>query len=44
MRLNEEQGRIKAELDQQCLQMFGAAAEYLSKGDASTVIEQLLAG
>jgi hypothetical protein len=44
MRLNEEQGRSKADLDQQCLQMFGAAAEYLSKGDASTVIEQLLAG
>jgi len=44
MRLNEEQGRSKADLDQQCLQMFGAAAEYLSKSDASTVIEQLLAG
>jgi hypothetical protein len=44
MRLNEEQGRSKTDLDQQCLQMFGAAAEYLSKSDASTVIEQLLAG
>jgi hypothetical protein len=43
MRLNEEQGRSKADLDQQCLQMFGAAAEYLSKADASAVIEQLLA-
>jgi len=42
LQLNEEQGRTKADLDQQCLSMFGAASEYLSKGDASTVIEQLL--
>jgi hypothetical protein len=42
LQLNEEQGRTKADLDQQCLTMFGTASEYLSKGDASTVIEQLL--
>jgi hypothetical protein len=42
MRLNEEQGRSKADLDQQCLTMFGAAAEYLSKNDASVVIKQLM--
>ena len=44
LRLNQEQGRSKADLDQQCLQMFGAAAEYLSKNDASAVIQELLAG
>ncbi len=43
MRLNEEQGRSKADLDQQCLTMFGAATEYLSKNDASSVIKQLMA-
>jgi hypothetical protein len=43
MRLNEEQGRSKADLDQQCLTMFGAASEYLSKNDASSVIKQLMA-
>ena len=42
MRLNEEQGRSKADLDQQCLSMFGAATEYLSKNDASVVIQRLL--
>lgn len=42
LQLNEEQGRTKADLDQQCLAMFGTASEYLSKSDASTVIEQLL--
>jgi hypothetical protein len=43
LRLSEEQGRNKTELDQKCLEMFGAASEYLSKNDASTVIQQLLA-
>ena len=42
LKLIQEQGRSKADLDQQCLQMFGAASEYLSKADASAVIEQLM--
>jgi len=42
-RLNEDQGRTKADLDQQSVKMFGVVAQYLSKGDASTMIEQLLA-
>jgi hypothetical protein len=42
LQLAEEQGKSKAHLDKQCLQMFGAASEYLSKADASTIIEQLL--
>ena len=44
LNLNQEKGRSKADLDKHCLQMFGAASEYLSKTDASAVIEQLLAG
>ena len=42
LKLIQEQGRSKADLDQQCLQKFGAASEYLSKTDASNVIEQLM--
>jgi recombination DNA repair RAD52 pathway protein len=42
LQLNEEQGRTKADLDKQCLAMFGTASEYLSKSDASAVIEQLI--
>jgi hypothetical protein len=41
--LNEEQGRTAEQLDQQCLDMFGSVASYLSRQDASAVIEQLLA-
>jgi hypothetical protein len=44
LKLNQEQGRSSADLDQQCLNMFGSVAQYLSKADASTVIEQMLAG
>ena len=43
MKLNSEKGCSAAELDQQCLERYGTVAQYLSKGDASTVIEQLLA-
>ncbi len=43
LKLHENQGRTKADLDQQCLEMFGVVAQYLSKGDASVMIEQLLA-
>ncbi len=44
LKLNQEKGRSTADLDQQCLQMFGSVAQYLSKGDASKVIEHLMAG
>ena len=43
LKLNEEHGRTKADLDQQCLEMFGTVAQHLSKADASSVIEHLLA-
>jgi hypothetical protein len=42
LQLNEEQGRSKADLDKQSLEMFGSVAQYLSKSDASAFIEQLL--
>ena len=44
LKLNSEKGRSAAELDQQCLERYGTVAQYLSKADASAVIEQLLAG
>ena len=44
MKLNSEKSRSAAELDQQCLERYGTVAQYLSKADASAVIEQLLAG
>ena len=43
MTLNNKMGRNKSDLDQQCLSMFGTAAQYLSKNDASTIIDHLLA-
>jgi len=42
-RLNAEIGRASAELDKQCLAKFGTVAQFLSKGDASAMIEHLLA-
>ena len=44
LRLNQGQGRSTAELDQKCLERYGTVTQYLSRGDASAVIEQLLAG
>jgi hypothetical protein len=44
LKLNQEQGRSTADLDQKCLECYGTVAQYLSKGDASAVIKQLLAG
>ena len=35
-------GRGNGDLDKQCLAMFGTVAQFLSKGDASTLIEHLL--
>ncbi len=43
MRLNEDLGRSKAELDAHCLEGFGTVAQYLSKTDASALIDYLLA-
>ncbi len=42
MRLNEELGKSKAEVDEHCLKAFGSVAEYLSKADASILISQML--
>jgi hypothetical protein len=42
LKLNENQGRTRADLDQQCLEMFGTVAQHLSRSDASAVIEHLL--
>ena len=41
--LSENQGRTKADLDKQAVEMFGTVAQFLSKGDASRLIEHLLA-
>jgi len=43
IQLNDKMGRNKSDLDQQCISMFGTAAQYLSKNDASSIIEHLLA-
>jgi hypothetical protein len=43
MRLNEDLGRSKADLDAHCLEGFGTVAQYLSKTDASALIDHLLA-
>ena len=42
-KLNAGIGKGNAELDKQCLAMFGTVAQFLSKGDASAMIEHLLA-
>lgn len=42
-KLNEEQGRTSADLDKQCLAMYGTVAQHLSKTDASSVIQSLTA-
>jgi hypothetical protein len=41
--LSEGQGQTKADLDKNCVEVFGTVAQYLSKGDASAMIEHLLA-
>jgi hypothetical protein len=43
IRLNEDLGRSKADLDEHCLEGFGTVAQYLSKTDASALIDHLLA-
>ena len=42
VKLSEDQGRTKGELDKQSVEMFGTVAQYLSKSDASAMIEHLL--
>lgn len=42
MRLADEAGRSKEELDQETLQMFGSAVRFISKIDASVYIDHLL--
>ena len=42
-RLNEDMGKNSADLNKKCLEMFGTVAQFLSKGDASAMIEHLLA-
>jgi hypothetical protein len=42
MRLADEAGRSKEELDQEAIQMFGSAVQFLSKADASSYIDHLL--
>ena len=42
LKLNENAGRTKDDLDKQSIEIFGAGSQYLSKGDASAMIENLL--
>lgn len=42
-KLNEDLGRTTADLDKQCLAMFGTVTQHLSRQDASRVIQQLTA-
>ena len=42
LKLNEDHGRTKDDLDKQVQEIFGVSAQYLSKGDASAMIENLL--
>ena len=42
LQLNDELGRSKEEIDQQAVQMFGSVVQFLSKSDASALIEHLL--
>ncbi len=43
MHLADELGKNKADLDAHCLESFGTVAQYLSKTDASALIDHLLA-
>jgi hypothetical protein len=42
VRLADEAGLSKSDIDQQTLQMFGSTVQFLCKADASAYIEQLL--
>jgi hypothetical protein len=40
MRLATDRGLTKQELDAHCINVFGVAANYLSKKEASTIIDE----
>ena len=42
LKLGEKRGRSLDELDQHCLDSFGSVVQYLSKNDASSLIQQML--
>jgi len=42
LKLGEERGRNLDELDRYCLESFGSVVQYLSKNDASNLIQQML--
>lgn len=42
-RLNEDMGKNSADLDKMAVAMFGTKSQFLSKGDASKMIEHLMA-
>jgi recombination DNA repair RAD52 pathway protein len=42
LRLNDEAGRSREDLDSQSLEMFGVVAQHLNKKDASALIEHLI--
>ena len=42
LRLNDEAGRNKDDLDKYCLEVYGTVSQHLSKADASALIENLL--
>ena len=42
LRLNEETGRTRQELDSMTLKLFGVVPQYLTKSDASALIQNLL--
>jgi hypothetical protein len=42
LKLGEERGRSLDELDHDCLESFGSVVQYLSKNDASSLIQQML--
>jgi hypothetical protein len=42
MRLINEKGMTRKELNARCIEGFGVAADYLSKSDASSLIEELI--
>ena len=41
MRLATERGMTKQELDAHCVNVFGVATDFLSKREASTIIDEL---
>ena len=42
MRLTNEKGMTRKEVNDHCIRAFGVAADYLSKAQASTLIDELI--